>query len=287
MVNNTLTTFSPANRRVFALLFASHLVWSALLLACWAVGSLLPATSLFVALCFIALQLYAAAQLVLPALQFHPEKRNRAFYLFWGCLLALSVWLLNQLPMDTSWAPFLAVLKLGWLLLVATLTGAVLAGFVRRLWEVVLVCLVITLVDVISWLWGPTSDVVIVLDAYYRHPIGPPPLIDMILVKLALPGQIWLAPQFGISDWIMVVWFALVNRHYGVNDNLIGSDGRSLARLGQIGGYLPVSVLALFAAVLLAGITDRFIPALPVISAIMLGWYVLRGHIPLGTRKMG
>ena len=64
----------------------------------------------------------------------------------------------------------------------------------------------------------------------------------MILIKLALSGQAALAPVFGFSDWIMVVFFAQVAHHHGVNDNLLGPAGESLARLGRIGHYLPASV---------------------------------------------
>lgn len=95
----------------------------------------------------------------------------------------------------------------------------------------------------------------------------------MILIKLAFPGATALAPLFGISDWIMAVFFAIVARRHGVNDNLIGTAGASLAQQGKIGRYLPVSVVVLFAATILAQVTGLFIPALPLIALIMLLWY--------------
>jgi hypothetical protein len=98
----------------------------------------------------------------------------------------------------------------------------------------------------------------------------------MILIKLALSGQAALAPVFGFSDSIMVVFFAQVAHHHGVNDNLLGPAGESLARLGRIGHYLPVSVIALLAATVFAQASGLFIPALPVIALIMPGWYALR-----------
>ncbi len=74
----------------------------------------------------------------------------------------------------------------------------------------------------------------------------------------------------------MVVFFALVARQHGVNDNLLGSDGETQARRGRIGAYLPVSVVALFMANMLAQMTGLFIPALPMIALVMLLWYGMR-----------
>jgi hypothetical protein len=103
----------------------------------------------------------------------------------------------------------------------------------------------------------------------------------MILIKLAFPGIAGLTPVFGLADWIMVVFFAIVARRYGVNDNLIGLPGEALARQGRIGFYLPVSVVALLVATVLAQTTGLFIPALPVIALVMLIWYAFR-YLRLG-----
>ncbi|MDO9081297.1 MAG: hypothetical protein Q7U44_10895, partial [Desulfuromonadales bacterium] len=127
-----------------------------------------------------------------------------------------------------------------------------------------------------SWLYGPTAAFTEQIEQYRLAPEGPPPLVDMILIKLAVPGSIGLAPLFGISDWIMVVFFVIVARRHAVNDNLIGASGESLARQGKIGRYLPVSVVALFVATILAQVTGLFIPALPLIALIMLFWYAAR-----------
>ena len=224
----------------------------------------------------MGLQLYAAAQLILPALLLHPEERTRGFYLFWAGILILLLWLVNQLPYQGSWQVVFLTIKSAMLLLVATIIAAALARYVNKLWEIVPVCIVMTLADFASWFKGPTSGFVSQIEQYYRTLEGPPPLIDMILVKLAFPGSVNLAPVFGVSDWIMVVFFALVARRHGVNDNLFGSRGEVLARGGRIGAYLPVSVVALFIANMLAQVTGQFIPALPLIALVMLLWYGMR-----------
>ena len=280
----SFTTFSKSNRRLIFLLIASHLLWCCALFALWSGGSLLASTTPWLSAGFIALQLYAASQLLLPALLLHPEERSRSFYLFWGVTLAACIWLINQLPSAGAWQPLPVVIKSGLLLLVATVTGAAMARYVKRLWEIVPVCLVMTLADFTSWMYGPTAGFTQQIQNYYLAPVGPPPLVDMILVKLAFPGPAGLAPVFGIADWIMVVFFAIVARRYGVNDNLIGSFGETLARQGRIGRYLPVSVVALFIATVLAQTTGLFIPALPVIALIMLLWYALRY---LASRRFG
>ncbi len=191
-------------------------------------------------------------------------------------ILASSIWLINQLPPDGFWQSLLAVIKSGLLLLVGTLIGAALARYVKRLWEIVPIGIAMTLADFASWLFGPTATFSQQIEQYYRAPEGPAPFIDMVLIKLVFPGATGLAPVFGISDWIIVVFFAIVAQRHGVNDNLLGTAGETLARQGKIGRYLPVSVVALFAATLLAQVSGLFIPALPLIALIMLFWYVIR-----------
>ena len=269
------TTFSKSNQRLIFLLIASHILWGCAIFGLWSTGRLIDPDPVWSGL-FIALQLYAAAQLLLPALLLSPEERTRGFYIFWGGTLMLSVWLINQFAPTGIWLPLLTVLKSSLLLLVATLAGAAMARYVNRLWEIIPVCIVMTLADFSSWLYGPTAAFTHQIKEYYLTAEGPPPLIDMILIKLVFPGSVGLAPVFGISDWIMVVFFAIVARRYEVNDNLIGPSGKSLAKQGQIGRYLPVSVVALFAATVLAQVSGLFIPALPMIALIMLFWYASR-----------
>lgn len=269
-------TFSKANRRQILLLIAGHLLWSCALFALGLSGRLLETAGPWWSGAFIALQLYAASQLLLPALLLHPEARSRAFYLFWALSLALMIWLLNQLSAHGAWQELLTSLKSGLLLLVATVTAGALARYVQRLWEIVPVCIVMTLADFASWRYGPTAAFTRQIAEYRLAPAGPPPLVDMILIKVAFPGPTGLAPLFGISDWIMVVFFAIVARRFGVNDNLLGAAAAPLAPRGQIGRYLPVPVVALFIAVILAQTTGLFLPALPLIALIMLLWYSVR-----------
>jgi hypothetical protein len=137
----SLTTFSQLNRRMILLLIASHLVWCCAVFGLWSFGSLIEGAGPWLAIGFISLQLYAAAQLLLPALLLHPEERSRGFYLLWGGILVLVVWLINQLNPSGDLQPALASIKSGLLLLIATVAGAAMARHIHRLWELVPLCI--------------------------------------------------------------------------------------------------------------------------------------------------
>jgi len=276
MAQQTYMIFTASNRRIIFLLVGGYLFWSGGLFCLWLTGRLIETALFWWSAGFICLQLFIAAQLLLPILLFQPQERTRGFYLFWGVFLGLLVWLINQFTPVGLWQPLVDTLKSGLLLLVATLTGAVLARYVTKLWEVLPICLVMTLADFASLLIGPTAQFAETIREHYLAPDGTPPLIDMVLVKLAFPGPPGLAPVFGLSDWIMVVFFVSVAQRFGINDNLIGAAGEKLAQQGRFGRYLPVSVVALLVAVLLAQSTGLFIPALPVIALIVLLWYAAR-----------
>lgn len=266
------TSFSRQNRKLIYILAGSHLLWCGALFILWLIGQSFESVHPLWSGLFLLLQLFAAAQLLLPILLLHPEERSRSFYLFWACILSASIWLLNQLPST----PLHAVLQSALLLLIATLVGAALARYVKRLWELIPICLAMTLADFASWSQGPTALFSEQIKDYYLAPQGPPPLIDMVLIKLAFPGTARLTPAFGISDWIMVVFFAIVAHHHNINDNLLGPAGESLAQRRQPGCYLPVSVVALMLAIILAQTSGLFLPALPLIALIMLFWYAGR-----------
>jgi hypothetical protein len=273
MMLRRLFSFSITNRRLLLLLICGWLLWSGAVAGLWFLGRQLSSPSDLWSAVFIFLQLYLAVQMLLPALLLEPEQRTRGFYLFWLAGLALLIWSAHQLPAGGSWAPLLSAFKTGLLLFSGTLVGIILARYVKRLWEVLPLALVMMLADFSSWAVGPTADFARQIEDYYLVPEGPRPLIDMVLVKLAYPGANGLAPVFGISDWIIVVFFAAVARRYRINDNLIGPGGGP--EQTSRGLYLPVSVVALFLAILLAHAGETFIPALPLIVLVVVLYFVL------------
>lgn len=272
-----LFTLNPANRRLIARLLVSHLLWCAFTLALWAISRKLAYASPGLSAALLALQLYGAAQLLLPLLRLQAEPRSRGFYLFWGLVLLLGMWLMHQLQPVAPLQPLAAIGQSALLLLSAGLTGAALARYIQRLWEILPIALVMTLADVTSWHSGPTALFSDQIAGYYRAPDGAPPLIDMVLIKWVFPGVESLLPVFGVSDWIMAVFFALVAHRHGLHDNLLGRPAAPAPhRRQRFGRYLPVSVVALGLALILAQTSGHFIPALPFMAVTMLLWYAGR-----------
>lgn len=270
------TTFSLRNRRLILRLCCGHLLWSLGVFGLQELGGRGDASSPWLMGGFVALQFFAAAQLLLPALRLESEPRSRGFYFFWALILALAVWLIGQPVPFPFLRPLQDSFQAGLLLLAGNLVGVALARYVNRLWEILPVCLVMSLADFSSWLFGPTAGFSRQIRDHYLAPEGPPPVIDMFLVKLAFPGVSGLFPVFGLSDWIMAVFFAGVARRYGLNDNLLGALP---AEQGGVGRFLPLSVAALLLALVLAQASGRFVPALPLMALVMLLWY-------LGTRLL-
>lgn len=270
-----LFIFSTHNKRLLFITAGVCLLWSGALAGLWLVTELLHLTSHGWSVGFVLAQLYLAAQVILPAIQLEPEKRNRGFYLFWLLVLVALIWLVNRLSIAES-RLLVSALASGLLLFTGTLVGVALARYVKRLWEVLPLCLVMMFADFSSWAIGPTAEFAREIEAYYLDPAGSPPLIDMVLVKFAYPGASDLIPVFGVSDWIMVVFFAAVARRYRINDNLLGPppSGRYPDRL--CGLYLPVSAVALFVAIMLAHASGSFIPALPLIVLVVVVFFLLR-----------
>lgn len=272
MLFRRLFSFSAHNRRRLLLLSGAHVLFGITLVGFWAAGHSLDGGSPGWTALLILLQLFVAAQLLLPGLQPVPEPRNRGFYLFWGGVLVLAVWGTARLSRFDGGIPLLTAFSSALLLLSGTLIGTTLARYIGRLWEIVPLCLVMMAADFSSWYSGPTAEFAREIQGYYQAPDGTPPLVDMLLVKFASPGFAGLAPVCGISDWIVVAFFTGIARRYRFNDNLLGkvvSDDRSWNRVGR---YFPLPLAALAAAILLAQFSGRFIPALPIIALVMLLW---------------
>ena len=270
-----LFIFSAHNKRLLLITAGVCCLWSGVPAGLWFAAERFSLTSIWWPAMFVFAQLYLAAQTIVPALLLEPEHRSRGFYLFWLLALAVLVWLANRLPVVDAW-PLSGVPATGLLLFTGTLIGVALARYVKRLWEILPLCLVMMLADFSSWAVGPTAEFAREIEAYYLDPVGPPPLIDMVLVKFAYPGAPDLVPVFGVSDWIMVVFFAAVARRYRINDNLLGPppSGHYPDRLW--GRYLPISAIALFVAIMLAHASGSFIPALPLMALAVIAFYLLR-----------
>ena len=266
-------SFSDQNIRLLKNLVWLSLAWGLLVVCCsWAGRSFAPSPILSAG--WLAVQLYAAGRLFIPAQALEPVPRQRFFYLFWMLILVASNGCLFYLfPYADSnvWA---AALKSALLLLSGTLVGVVLARYIETLREVLLVCVAMSVADFVSWFNGPTAQFAKQISAYYQAPQGMPPLIDVVLIKMAFPGAIALVPVVGVSDWVMVSFFVCVAGQFQQRGYIATGTGENTSMMAaRWERYLPVPVIALYGIILVAQSCNLFIPVLPVLAVIMVGWY--------------
>jgi hypothetical protein len=134
-----------------------------------------------------------------------------------------------------------------------------------------------TAADLFSALAGPTREVVSELHAYYQGGMeGPVPAAEFLLIKIAVPGFESLVPLFGVADWIMVVFLAAAAAKFRMNDNVAGPGLGSMVEKGRPRLYVPVAASGLILAVLLAQGLNIFLPALPVVAMVFLGYILFR-----------
>lgn len=151
------------------------------------------------------------------------------------------------------------------LLLAATFLGILLSSAIKRMVELVPVCLTATAADVVSVFFGPSRDLAHELTAYYQEgAVGSPPIIDIFLIKAGIPGYQIPVPLFGVSDWIVVVLLSSSVIRLQRSDNICGEwfDKHFL--------YIPVTVVGLYCSLIVAQLSHSFLPALVFICGFFL-----------------
>lgn len=187
----------------------------------------------------------------------------------WGYLIlvgALFACLYTALYWDGGSSFGIDVVWSANLLFGATLLGGVLSSAVKRVGELVPVCLTAAVADAMSVAVGPTRSMAEDLVVYYHKGMeGPPPLVDLIVVKTAVPGSARSFPLFGVTDWILVVLLSAALLRMKKTDNIFprAMNWRSWV-------YVPISALGLYCAVVLAQLTGVFIPAMVFIAAFFV-----------------
>lgn len=167
------------------------------------------------------------------------------------------------------------------LLFGATLLGGVLSSAIKRIGELVPVCITAAVADSISVTSGPSKKVIETLTAYYEAGgEAVPPMADFIIVKTAAPGFERLVPLFGVTDWILVMVLSSALMRLKTSDNVVPDrlGGRDLV-------FLPVSVLALFISLATAQILGMFIPAMTVIACVFLLFLATRRGLLAGIKR--
>jgi hypothetical protein len=172
--------------------------------------------------------------------------------------------------------PFLFILNTANLFTAASLAGLWIIKPLKRSTELVILCLVLALSDLFSVLGGPSRQIVDAVKTYYEGGMtGSPPLGDFLLIKFPVPGAGHLMPVFGVSDWIVVVFLSAAARKLAIDDNVAGKSLHAMDAGKRAQSYFPAAAAGLLLAVWTANILNRFIPALPIVSLVFVGWLLL------------
>lgn len=233
--------------------------------------SVLPATGLFIVLAATGTAFFLVR--VDPFL--HRRPVVRILLLFFSLALSAGLFLLSGRP-GISFNTVMLI-NSATLFVLALLLGSWMVVPLKRAAELVPVCAVMTAADLFSVLGGPSRGMAMDIAAYYGGGrLGPVPAADFLLLKVAVPGMPVLVPVFGVADWIMVVFLAATAARFGLDDNLTGHGLDTMVAAGRTRPYLGVPVVGLGLAVLLARGSGVFLPALPVVAAVFLGYVLVR-----------
>lgn len=171
------------------------------------------------------------------------------------------------------------------LIIFASLLGSYLSQAVKRLPELIPVCSVAFTVDLYSVLKGPSKEIALQIGDFYSSGAqGTVPYVDIILIKIPHLTVNYLTPIFGISDWIFVVFLTATLLKFRVSDSVIGSDITTIVDSDKCQFYFPLVSIALLTSIFIAYTANIFVPALPVITMIVLPWVIIK-HPNILTMK--
>ncbi len=180
-------------------------------------------------------------------------------FLCWGAIF----WLVTT---RGDYHDIAAILGSANLLYFAAIFGSVLSLAVKRVGELIPLCITASIADISSVLFGPTREIAESLTSYYQQGlVGTPPIADFVVVKFAIPGYSIPLPLFGVTDWIVIALLTSSVLRLGKNDNLLLSS----SMLGSY-VYLPMSLCGLAFSITLAHFIGIFLPALPLIALFFI-----------------
>jgi hypothetical protein len=157
------------------------------------------------------------------------------------------------------------------LLFAGGLLGAWLSEGINKPAELIPVCIITSLADLVSILHGPTGKIAAEVEAYYHSGMeSARPLADSFLIKIpALTSQTML-PLFGVTDWILVIFLTAAAHKTGLNDNLAGIIKHYFTNKCTTHISFPLSFAGLLCAIITAHFSGIFIPGMAFISTIFL-----------------
>jgi hypothetical protein len=238
--------------------------------------------SSLVVIAVVGVYLFAASSLAYTIIDATPSSQRPEVI---SCLLLVLLILSLALVYSRSYGAIgvfgTAVLTAN-LLVGATVIGILLSSAIKRVGELVPVCITAAVADTISVTMGPTKTFAEDLAAYYQSGReGPTPWVDFIIIKAGIPGFDIPAPLFGVTDWIFLVLLSTALLRLGKSDNLLsikGSIGRHV--------FVPVSVVALYTGFIISQLTGKFIPAMVFITSFFLVFLVLQYKVHRNLRRV-
>ncbi len=214
---------------------------------------------------FIALYVLLASNLTYKTINLVFRTKANTLYLYSAATLGLFL-ILYLIAGFWGQSRLLSALSTANLLCGAALAGAALSTAVKRIGELVPICLTAATADVMSVMGGPSRVMAHDIAVYYKGGMeGTPPFIDHIVVKAGIPGFAIPMPLFGVTDWILVALLSSSMLRLNTSDNLFSRAG---SREKQF--FLPVSACALYVAIVVAQTTGVFVPAMLFISLVFL-----------------
>lgn len=219
---------------------------------------------------FVGLYLLLASSLSFWLVNSVVVMSKRTLYINGGAVIGILALLFWYGRTAEPFALFLSSLSTANLLYGATLLGAGLSVAIKRLGELVPVCLTAAAADLTSVVTGPTKKMTEELTIYYQDGLkGEPPLVDSVLIKAGVPGHDIPIPLFGVSDWILLILLSTALIRLNKSDNLLSVSSHGHGYL-----YLPVTTLALYVSLLAAQLTNLFLPAMVFICFTFLLYLV-------------
>lgn len=168
--------------------------------------------------------------------------------------------------------PIVAGVQTALLLFGATVFGAALSTAVKRVGELVPLCCTAAIADLTSVAFGPTSIMAADISSYYTGGmVGPPPLVDSIILKAGMPGYTVPVPLFGVTDWLLVSLLSASLLRLQKSDNLLPQKSTA-----WVPAFFSASAMGLYAGLVIAWTANVFVPAMVAIVLAFLALLVWR-----------
>ena len=158
------------------------------------------------------------------------------------------------------------------LIVFSLLIGTWLVYPLKRISDLIPLCLVMSFADIYSVFIGPSKSFSYNISEFYQGGMkGLPPFSDFLLIKFPVVGSTLPYPIIGVVDWLIIAFLSAAVLKFKFSDNLVGKSIASICKTKRYSPYLPISVVGLLFAILISNFTGIFVPVLPVIA----GFFVL------------